>query len=62
MKIGGQLPQMKLRLPPELKLWLQQQAIANRRSLNAEVVFQLETVLTKENAPLAGTGEALEAE
>jgi Arc-like DNA binding dprotein len=31
-----------LRLPPELKAWLEEQARANRRSLNSEIVFRLE--------------------
>ncbi|MEM5459643.1 Arc family DNA-binding protein [Paraburkholderia phytofirmans] len=35
-------PQMKLRLPPELKEVLAEAAIANNRSLNAEVVSRLQ--------------------
>ena len=31
-----------LRLPPELKAWLEAQAKVNRRSLNSEIVFRLE--------------------
>jgi hypothetical protein len=31
-----------LRLPPELKTWLEAQAKANRRSLNSEIVYRLE--------------------
>lgn len=36
------LPTTQLRLPNELKAWLQHQAIDNRRSLNAEIVLRLE--------------------
>lgn len=35
--------QTNLRLPPELKKWLQQQATKARRSLSAEVAFRLES-------------------
>ncbi|MFM0059211.1 Arc family DNA-binding protein [Paraburkholderia phytofirmans] len=66
MSTAAQLPQMKLRLPETLKDWLTTQAGVNRRSVNAEVVFRLQNSLLagvdsgaeKENAPLAGTGEA----
>ena len=37
-----------LRLPAELKQWLQQKAIGNRRSFNAEVVVTLEQVQKQE--------------
>lgn len=53
--------QMKIRLPLSLKFWLVSQARLNRRSVNAEVVYQLESVKTKENAPAAATVEALDA-
>lgn len=67
MSTAAQLPQMKLRLPETLKDWLTAQAEVNRRSVNAEVVFRLQTSLLagagfgaeKENAPLEATGEAL---
>lgn len=65
MSTAAQLPQMKLRLPAALKDWLTEQAEANRRSVNAEVVYRLENSLVvaecdaeKGNAPLAATGEA----
>lgn len=35
-------PQMKIRLPKELKDWLEEQARANCRSQTAEIVFRLE--------------------
>lgn len=67
MSTAAQLPQMKLRLPAALKDWLTDQAEANRRSVNAEVVYRLqnssfESVKSdaeSENAPLAATSEAL---
>jgi len=31
-----------LRIPPELKAWLEERAKANRRSLNSEIVFRLQ--------------------
>lgn len=54
-----EMPQMKVRLSPELKEWLARQAICNRRSINAEIVLRLEMSQAKENASLAATGEAL---
>ncbi|MFG1276531.1 Arc family DNA-binding protein [Xanthobacter autotrophicus] len=35
-------PQMKLRLPPDLKQRISEAAVANNRSLNAEIVGRLE--------------------
>lgn len=37
-----------LRLPPELKAWLQQQAKNSRRSLNSEIIARLEASQHKE--------------
>lgn len=34
-------PQFKMRLPEELKKWLEEQAQANCRSQTAEIVFRL---------------------
>ena len=42
MSAVRELPTTQLRLPTELKSWLQHQAIDNRRSLNAEIVLRLE--------------------
>lgn len=53
--------QMKIRLPLNLKCWLASQARMNRRSVNAEVVYQLESVKAKECAPTSATVEALDA-
>ena len=43
-----QISTYPLRLPPELKQWLQQKALDNRRSFNAEVVVTLEQVQKQE--------------
>lgn len=44
-------PQLKLRLPPPLKDWVDQRAEKNRRSLNAEIVHILEGVKEQVEAP-----------
>lgn len=36
------MPQSNLKLPPDLKSWLQEQATQNLRSFNSECVFRLE--------------------
>ena len=40
--MSRQDPQVVVRLPEPLKEWLKAQAIHNRRSQNAEIVFRLE--------------------
>lgn len=50
---------LNLRVPVELKDWLVVRSRRNFRSVNAEVVALLQERRAKENAPLAGTGEAL---
>jgi predicted HicB family RNase H-like nuclease len=42
MKDARKIAPFGLRLPPELKEWLQQQALKNHRSLNAELLARLE--------------------
>lgn len=37
-----------LRLPPALKQWVQQKAVENRRSFNAEIVVSLERLQKQE--------------
>lgn len=37
-----QLPPTPLRLPPDLKAWLKEQAMVNRRSLNGELLHRIE--------------------
>ncbi len=51
-------PQVAVRMPPDLKRWLQVQASDHMRSLNAEIVVRLQTSRTKGNAPAALTAEA----
>jgi hypothetical protein len=41
-------PQFKLRVPPALRLQIEQAAHAARRSMNAELVFRLEASFAKE--------------
>ncbi|WP_418214851.1 Arc family DNA-binding protein [Bordetella bronchialis] len=49
-------------MPPELKDWLTDRSQRNFRSVNAEVVSLIKAAHQKENAPLAGTGEAFDAQ
>jgi len=60
MKASGSSP-FGVRMPEELKNWLKQRAVRNRRSANSEILAMLESIRSseKENAPLAATGEAL---
>lgn len=54
-------PQLKLRLPPYLKDWVDQRAENNRRSLNAEIVHILDSFKKEVEAPIA-SDELLEKE
>lgn len=42
MSVGRGSPAIQVRLPEELKHWLKQQAVENRRTLNSEVLVRLE--------------------
>lgn len=42
MTVSRGSPVAQVRLPEELKSWLQHEAIDNRRSLNSEIVVRLE--------------------
>ena len=42
MQGARQMPQANLKLPPDLKAWLQAEADRNMRSFNSECVFRLE--------------------
>ncbi len=42
MKETQSAPQLKLRIPAEMRDWLQEKAQRNFRSMNAEVVHRLE--------------------
>lgn len=48
MKEARKAPQIGLRLPPELKEWLEKQAEASRRSLNGEILYRLERQMETE--------------
>lgn len=50
-------PQMCLRMPPELQARVHEHAKKNRRSINSELNFLIETALN-ELAPAAPTAEA----
>lgn len=42
MKDARQTNGTPVRMPPDLKQWLQHRAIDNRRSLNSEILIRLE--------------------
>ena len=42
MPVGRGSPAAQVRLPDDLKAWLQHQALDNRRSLNSEILVRLE--------------------
>lgn len=50
-------PQMRLRMPPELQARVHEHAKKNRRSINSELNFLIETALN-ELAPAVGAAEA----
>jgi hypothetical protein len=54
-------PQMKLRLPAELKARVEESANAAGRSLNAEIVYRLEASLSAEPRPPGSVTEELVA-
>ncbi len=54
------LPTTQLRLPPELKAWLQHQAIDARRSMNAEVVLRLEQSRAQQTSAQAPAAQQAE--
>ncbi|WP_371136057.1 Arc family DNA-binding protein [Pseudomonas sp.] len=43
-------PQVVVRMPENLKAWLKEQAKANRRSQNAEIVYRLEKAKSQAEA------------
>lgn len=48
-------PMMHIRVTPKLKAWLDERAAENRRTLNAQVAFDLEFHMkTEETAATAG--------
>jgi len=50
-------PQTKLRLPPELKAWVEAQAAENGRSVNAELVWMIEFVKREYDAAMKAQSE-----
>jgi len=42
-------PQMKIRIPPEIKQWLAREAAKNLRTQNAEVVLALKARIAQQN-------------
>lgn len=44
----GKLAPSPVRIPPELKDWLKQKAVDNRRSFNSEVIQRLEESRTQQ--------------
>ncbi|WP_107327496.1 Arc family DNA-binding protein [Agrobacterium pusense] len=43
-------PQLRLRIPENVKDWVKEKADANRRSMTSEIVFVLETAMKMEKA------------
>ncbi len=55
MKNGSKFPQTNIRMPPDLKDFLKQEAEKNQRSLGAEIVFRLQESCNKKiNSPRCG--------
>lgn len=48
-----QIPPMPVRLPDDLKYWVQQRAKSNHRSVNGEII----TILAKEKCHDGGSGK-----
>ena len=48
--MSRQDPQVVVRLPEQLKDWLKAQAVENKRSQNAEIVYLLEQARRREEA------------
>ena len=50
MKDARNIVPTPVRLPPELKRWLQHEAVDNHRSLNGEILHRLELARTQQKA------------
>ncbi len=50
MLSSRQLPQFNVRLPQDIKDWIQQKATENFRSMNAEIVARLDESRKQEEA------------
>lgn len=51
-----QWPQFKLRMPPELRDWLEQRSTANHRSQTSELVFILQQERQREHTAKVAQG------
>lgn len=49
--------QFKLRLPPDVREQIRKQAFVNRRSMTAEIIFQLEQACAPQQTKTAPGGE-----
>lgn len=49
IKMSRRNPQIHIRIPEEVKAWLDKSARENERTMNSEVVFQLKKVMEKES-------------
>lgn len=58
MKNVREMKMMNVRVPVEIKRWLQDRAEANRRSLNAEVVVIMEQTKSMEDVRDVATDSA----
>lgn len=54
MKDVGKLPPLAIRMPEDLKRWLREQAVVNRRSLNGELLYRLEQSRQVQAIPQGG--------
>jgi|GEM_PF-1573328 len=50
MQVGRGSPAVMVRVTEEMKVWLKHQAIDNRRTLNAEILYRLEQSRKAEEA------------
>ncbi|QNB14541.1 Arc family DNA-binding protein [Paraburkholderia tropica] len=53
------MPQVNIRMPEDLKLYLEDSARSNLRSLNAEIVSRLRADAEMKNAQPVAAGQAL---
>lgn len=58
MKAASTDPQVRLRMPQDLKDWVAKKAYESGRSLNAEIVFRLAEDKKREAEPASAPGKA----
>lgn len=65
MAIGANMsrtdPGLRVRIPPEMKLWLEEQATKNLRSMSAEVVLSVRQRMERERQSKALEGAPAQA-